>query len=131
MNASGQALAGLRARSPEDAVPDLLVLVDDFALPVGTFRLRGSGSAGGHNGLRSVEQALGTRNYPRLRIGVGPVPEGMSHHDFVLAPMPREERRLVEALLPTMADAGECWMDEGIDAAMNRFNRRGAGTEDA
>ena len=124
MNGSGQALSGLRAPTPDDALPDLLVLVDDFAIPVGTFRLRGSGSAGGHNGLKSVEQGVGTRNFPRLRIGVGPVPEGVSHHDFVLAPMPREERRLVEELLPAMGDAVECWMAEGIEAAMNRYNRR-------
>ena len=124
MNDSGSALSGLRARTPDDTLPDLLVLVDDFAIPVGTFRLRGSGSAGGHNGLKSVERAVGTRNYARLRIGVGPVPAGVPHHDFVLEPMPREERRLVEELHPAMVEAVECWMAEGIEAAMNRYNRK-------
>jgi peptidyl-tRNA hydrolase, PTH1 family len=124
MNDSGSALSGLRARTPEETLPDLLVLVDDFAIPVGTFRLRGSGSAGGHNGLKSIERAVGTRNYPRLRIGVGPVPEGVPHHDYVLEPMPKAERRLVEELLPAMVEAVECWMGEGIEAAMNRYNRK-------
>jgi len=124
MNESGTALSGLRANTPEDTLPDLLVLVDDFAIPVGTFRLRGSGSAGGHNGLKSIERSVGTRNYPRLRIGVGPVPAGTAHHDYVLEPMPKDERRAVEELLPVMVEAVECWMAEGIEAAMNRYNRK-------
>ena len=131
MNASGQVLSGLRARSPDDVLPDLLVLVDDFAIPVGTFRLRASGSPGGHNGLRSIEQAVGTQHYARLRIGVGPVPEGMSHHDFVLEPMPQGERRLVDDLLPMLVEAVECWLRDGIEAAMNRYNRKNAAAEDA
>jgi PTH1 family peptidyl-tRNA hydrolase len=105
---------------------DLLVLVDDFALPLGTFRLRALGSAGGHNGLRSVEAALGTNTYARLRIGIGPVPEDVDDPaDFVLAPLARHERAVLIDLLPGLADAVECWLDEGIEEAMNRFNRRG------
>ena len=124
MNLSGRALSGLRAPTPDDTLPDLLVLVDDFALPAGTFRLRSGGSAGGHNGLKSIEHTVGTRLYPRLRIGVGPVPAGTSHHDFVLEPMPREDRTLVEDLVPDMMDAVECWMTDGIETAMNRYNRK-------
>lgn len=124
MNNSGRVLSGLRAPDPEAPLPDLLVLVDDFAIPAGTFRLRAGGSAGGHNGLRSIEQVVGTRLYPRLRVGVGPVPEGTSHHDFVLEPMPRDERRLVEEQLPVMMDAVACWMTDGIESAMNRYNRK-------
>lgn len=124
MNRSGAALSGLRAPTPDDALTDLLVLVDDFAIPVGTYRLRAQGSAGGHNGLKSVEQALGTRKYPRLRIGVGPVPSAVSHHDFVLEPMGPDDRRLVEALVPDLCEAVECWMHEGIETAMARFNRK-------
>jgi PTH1 family peptidyl-tRNA hydrolase len=125
MNRSGAALSGLRAAQSGEAIPDLLVLVDDFAIPTGTFRVRPVGSAGGHNGLRSVEEALGTQAYPRLRIGVGPAPEGLSHRDYVLEAMGREERRVVEELLPVMCEAVECWMVEGIDKAMNRYNRKG------
>jgi PTH1 family peptidyl-tRNA hydrolase len=124
MNLSGRALSGLRARTPEEPLTDLLVLVDDFAIPAGTFRLRPAGSAGGHNGLRSIESTVGTRLYPRLRIGVGPVPAGASHHDFVLEPMPREDRILVDEALAAMMDAVECWMQDGIETAMNRFNRK-------
>lgn len=124
MNLSGRALSGLRAPGPDAPLADLLVLVDDFAIPAGTFRLRAGGSAGGHNGLRSIQNAVGTQLYPRLRIGVGPVPAGVPHHDYVLEPMPREDRRLVDDLLPEMAEAVECWMQDGIDAAMNRYNRK-------
>lgn len=129
MNRSGAALTGLRAPSPDAPLPELLVLVDDFAIPTGTFRLRATGSAGGHNGLKSVEGALGTRHYPRLRIGVGPVPEGTPRHDFVLEPMPPEERRLVEELLPEMCDAVECWMRDGVERAMAGFNRKARAEE--
>jgi PTH1 family peptidyl-tRNA hydrolase len=124
MNNSGRAVSGVRAHGAEDTVPDLLVVVDDFAIPAGTMRFRPSGSAGGHNGLKSIQQALGTQQYARLRIGVGPVPPGTSHHDFVLQRMPKEERRLVEDLMDEMAAAVECWMDEGIERAMARFNRK-------
>jgi PTH1 family peptidyl-tRNA hydrolase len=125
MNNSGAVLSGLRAPAPEAALDDLLVLVDDFALTVGTFRLRASGSAGGHNGLKSIEATVGTRHYARLRIGIGPLPRGLDGwRDYVLEPMPRAERRDVEALLPDMCEAVVCWMSEGITAAMARFNRR-------
>jgi PTH1 family peptidyl-tRNA hydrolase len=125
MNDSGAALAGLRAPAPDEPLDDFLVLVDDFALPVGAFRLRAAGSAGGHQGLRSVERAVGTRRYARLRIGIGPLPRGLDGwSDFVLEPMPARERREVEALLPAMCEAVECWMTDGIEAAMARFNRK-------
>jgi peptidyl-tRNA hydrolase, PTH1 family len=125
MNRSGAALAGLRADAGFDPVADLLVLVDEAALPLGRFRLRAGGSAGGHNGLKSIEGTLRTQDYARLRIGVGPVPDGLDDlADFVLAPFGTDERRDLDALLDPMAAAVECWIDEGIDAAMNRHNRR-------
>ena len=124
MNNSGQALRGLRAASPDDALADVLILVDDFAIPAGTFRMRASGSAGGHNGLKSVEQALGTRHYPRLRIGVGPKPAGVDQADFVLDDLPREDDQLFAALIDEMCEAVECYVAEGIEKAMTRFNRR-------
>ncbi len=130
MNRSGAALAGLRAPGPDTPMPDLLLLVDDFAIPVGTYRLRAAGSAGGHNGLKSVEAALGTQRYARLRIGIGPVPPGASPHDFVLEHAVREEREAIEALLPEMCEAVECWMGDGIERAMTRFNRKNR-TDDA
>jgi peptidyl-tRNA hydrolase, PTH1 family len=124
MNRSGAALAPLRARPDFDPAAHLLVLVDDVALPTGKFRLRGAGSAGGHNGLKSIEGVLQRQDYARLRIGVGPVPAGLDDlADFVLAPFEAEERRALADLLDPMADAVECWLADGIERAMTRFNR--------
>ena len=124
MNRSGAALAPLRALPDFDPAADLLVLVDDVALPVGKFRLRGAGSAGGHNGLKSIEGALQRQDYARLRIGVGPVPVGLTElADFVLGPFEPEEWRAVGELLEPMSEAVECWLADGIERAMSRFNR--------
>jgi PTH1 family peptidyl-tRNA hydrolase len=125
MNRSGAALAALRSVPGFDPAQDLLVVTDDFALPLGRFRLRGAGSAGGHNGLKSIEGALRRQDYARLRIGIGPLPPGTQDSaDFVLEPFPREEREVVDQLLDPMSEATECWLTEGIEAAMNRFNAR-------
>ncbi|MFI5236207.1 MAG: aminoacyl-tRNA hydrolase, partial [Gemmatimonadales bacterium] len=124
MNRSGAALAPLRSLLTFDPARDLLVLVDDVAIPVGTFRLRGAGSAGGHNGLKSIEGSLRRQDYPRLRIGVGPVPAGFFDlADFVLAEPPRGDRAAIEELLEPMSQAVEVWLSDGIEVAMNRFNR--------
>ena len=124
MNRSGAALAPLRALSEFDPATNLLVLSDDVALPVGRFRLRGAGSAGGHNGLKSIEAALQRQDYARLRIGVGPAPPGMDDlADFVLGPLEPDERRAIEDLLDPMSEAVESWLAEGIERAMTRFNR--------
>jgi PTH1 family peptidyl-tRNA hydrolase len=124
MNRSGAVLAPLRDAAGFDPARDLLVLVDDVALDVGRFRLRGAGSAGGHNGLKSVEGALRRQDYARLRIGVGPRPmEYDDLADFVLDGFTPEERKVLDALLDPMAEAVECWVEDGIERAMNRFNR--------
>jgi PTH1 family peptidyl-tRNA hydrolase len=124
MNRSGAVLAPLRSRSGFDPARDLLVLVDDVALPAGKFRLRGAGSAGGHNGLKSVEGALRRQDYPRLRLGVGPyAPADGELADFVLDGPSREDRSAILELLPTAAQAVDVWITEGIEVAMNRFNR--------
>jgi PTH1 family peptidyl-tRNA hydrolase len=125
MNRSGAALAPLRDLPEFDPSRDLLVLVDDVALPMGRFRLRGAGSSGGHNGLKSVEGALQRQDYARLRIGVGPPPPGLEDlADFVLADFTAEERATLHDLLDPMAEAVECWLDQGIEKAMSRFNAR-------
>lgn len=126
MNRSGAALAPLRDDDGMDEVDpsrDLLVVVDDAALDVGRVRFRPGGSAGGHNGLKSVEAALGTRDYPRLRIGVGRCPPAVDLADWVLSPMPEEDEEIVVRLLPELTEAVELWIEEGTEAAMNRFNR--------
>lgn len=126
MNRSGAALAPLRALPAFDPALDLLVLVDDVALPLGRYRLRGAGSTGGHNGLKSIEGALQRQDYARLRIGVGPPPPGLTDlADFVLSDFEPEERRVLDGLLDPMAEAVECWLDEGIERAMAKFNRGG------
>jgi PTH1 family peptidyl-tRNA hydrolase len=125
MNRSGAALASLRSLPGFDPAADLLVLVDDFALPVGRFRLRGAGSAGGHNGLKSIEASLRRQDYARLRIGIGPLPpETRESADFVLAEFTADERLAIDRLLTPMAEAVECWLGEGIEQAMSRFNSK-------
>lgn len=125
MNLSGAVLRPYLRRAGWSAASDLLVVVDDVALPVGTIRLRARGSHGGHNGLRSIEQTLGSREYARLRIGIKPVdPERRIGDlaDFVLSSFGKAEREDVLARLPACGDAVECWLREGIDRAMNRVN---------
>lgn len=115
MNRSGAALASLRAEPDFDPARDLLILVDDFQIPAGTFRLRARGSAGGHNGLKSVEGVLQSQDYARLRIGVGPLPPGVEDWaDFVLAAAEPAERDAIDAVLPQMMDAVERWIVEGV-----------------
>jgi PTH1 family peptidyl-tRNA hydrolase len=124
MNRSGAAIAPLRSLPEFDPSQHLLILVDDVALPVGRFRLRGAGSAGGHNGLKSIEGVLQRQDYARLRIGVGPPPPDLDDlADFVLDEFSPEERESVSALFDPMADAVEVWLQEGIEKAMNQFNR--------
>ena len=126
MNRSGAALRALRVDAAFDPTQHLLVVVDEVALPLGTFRIRARGSAGGHNGLKSIEGALQSQDYARLRIGVGPVPDVVDDRaDFVLGPLEAEEREALDAVLPTVADAVECWVSEGAETAMNRFNQLG------
>jgi PTH1 family peptidyl-tRNA hydrolase len=125
MNRSGAALAPLREDPEFDPSRDLLVLVDDVALELGRFRLRGAGSAGGHNGLKSVEGALLRQDYARLRIGVGPRPMDYDDlADYVLDRFTPEERTALDALLDPMCQAVECWLEEGIEKAMSRYNRK-------
>jgi PTH1 family peptidyl-tRNA hydrolase len=124
MNRSGAAIAPLLDLPEFDPSRDLLIMVDEVALPLGRFRLRGAGSAGGHNGLKSVEGVLRRQDYARLRIGVGPVPEGLDGlSDYVLDTFPAEDRRILDELLDPMADAVETWIDQGIEQAMSRHNR--------
>lgn len=123
MNRSGAALVALHQTEGFEVARDLLVVTDDATLPVGKVRFRRSGGAGGHNGLKSVAAALGTREYARLRVGVGVTPAGVEMADWVLSPMPEEDEDAVVELLPELSEAVGVWAEEGVDAAMNRFNR--------
>ena len=122
MNETGRALVAWQARQALD-VAELLVVADDVYLPVGIVRLRAGGSSGGHRGLESIEAALGTQQFARLRIGVGAAP-GESLGDHVLDVFRGEEEVPAAEAVRTAADAVECWIGEGMLAAMNRFNRR-------
>jgi peptidyl-tRNA hydrolase, PTH1 family len=124
MNRSGAVIAPLRSLPEFDPSQHLLILVDDVALPVGRFRLRGAGSAGGHNGLKSIEGVLQRQDYARLRIGVGPAPPDLDDlADFVLDEFSAEERDEITGLLDPMSEAVEAWLQDGIELAMTRFNR--------
>lgn len=123
MNRSGLAARPLASLQGFEPSRDLLVVVDDAALDVGRVRFRPEGGAGGHNGLKSLSGALRSNAYARLRIGVGRKPDGVDLSDWVLSPMPEEDEDVVVALLPELTRAVETWLDEGVEAAMNRFNR--------
>ena len=128
MNLSGQALKNFVRRPFWSPAKDLLIVVDEVQLPVGRIRIRPRGSAGGHNGLKSVEAALGSQEYARLRIGVGPSEERKGIYtnlaDFVLAPFARDEREDILEMMPELTSTVETWLKEGIEKAMNVHNRR-------
>ena len=130
MNLSGQVLRPYLRRPAWSAASDLMVVVDEVAIPLGTYRLRARGSAGGHNGLRDVERALGTQEYPRLRIGVRPEDDRRIGNlaDFVLSPFGKAEREVVLDLMPRLTDAVEIWLRDGILKAMNAHNGDGKGS---
>lgn len=121
MNASGEAVGPL-VRWHKVALSDLLVIYDDLDLPLGRLRLRPSGSAGGHLGMKSIIAALGTHAFPRLRIGIGRPPAGLDAAAYVLQPFSPDERPLIAAALERAQAAVECWLREGLAAAMNAFN---------
>lgn len=128
MNRSGQALAEACRFYKIDPVRDVLVLVDDVALPCGTIRLKASGGAGGHNGLADIARKLGSENYPRLRIGIDEKLPIMRLEDYVLGRFTEEQIDRLTPALKLAADAAEKFAAEGIDAAMNEFNSRIAPT---
>ncbi len=111
-----------RADAAECRWPGLLVATDDVNLPLGRLRLRPAGSAGGHNGLKDIEKALGGRGYPRLRIGVGEPPGRMDRVDYVLGRFPSADRDLVEAVVDRASRAAEEWITLGMDAARGKYN---------
>lgn len=121
MNRSGAAVSRLLLEPEFNATDDLLVVVDDVALPVGRARIRAQGSAGGHNGLKSVEAALRSQDYARLRIGVGGRPDGVELADWVLASFDPDEAAIVRAQLPKLVDVVGTWVRAGVDEASRRL----------
>jgi PTH1 family peptidyl-tRNA hydrolase len=119
MNRSGTPLRAALRQTDVDIGTDLLVVTDDIDLPLGRVRLRRTGSAGGHNGLRDVIATFGTDEFNRLRVGVGRAGEAASH---VLATFRPDERDLATEMVAVGADAVEAWLADGVDEAMNAFN---------
>jgi len=121
MNESGKALGPL-ARFYKVEPARLLVVYDDLDIPAGTLRLRSEGGSGGHKGMRSVIEQQGGQDFPRLRVGVGRPPGRMDAADYVLQPFTRDEEILMDGARDRAIAAIECFLAEGIMAAMNRFN---------
>jgi PTH1 family peptidyl-tRNA hydrolase len=121
VNLSGRAVASL-VRYYRIPLPQLLVIEDDLDLPLGTLRIRPSGGSGGHKGLRSIAEELGTQEFPRLRIGVGRPPGSMDPADFVLQDFSVEERESLPAILARCVECAQSFLINGIEAAMERYN---------
>lgn len=121
MNASGQAVAAVKAFY-DLPLSRLLVVVDDADLPLGQLRLRPSGSSGGHHGLESIEEHLGSREYPRLRVGIGRQGQVRQITGHVLGRFGSTESALIDKVLTVASDQAEIWLEAGIQKAMSRFN---------
>jgi len=121
MNASGEAVGALLNfyRVP---IPQLLVIVDDADLPFGELRLKPKGSSGGHHGLESIEQHIGSREFARLRVGIGRKDGRREITNYVLGKFSPDESKFLEKVLQRAADQAECWTTDGVEKAMNRFN---------
>jgi PTH1 family peptidyl-tRNA hydrolase len=124
MNRSGLAVRILRERFPDVQEADLLVVTDDLDLPLGAIRFRRSGGDGGHRGLRSVIEELGSREFPRLRLGIGRPGSAQEAEvvDYVLEPFLPEEEEAVAEVLKRAQEGVRTFLASGIEAAMNRFN---------
>jgi len=122
MNLSGVAVAQLKSKYEVADAAQVLAVTDDFALPFGKLRVRPSGSAGGHNGLKSLIAKLGTQDFPRVRLGIAPDHPLSNSADFVLAEFPRKDREALATLVERATDAVEVILTNGIAEAMSRFN---------
>ena len=121
MNLSGKSVQAAMAFY-QLAPSDLLVVLDDLALPCGKLRLRAGGSSGGHNGLKDIERALSTSQYPRLRLGIDAPPPMMDGRDYVLGRFSPDQRRSIDPAIARAAEAAQVWIEKGTNAAMNVFN---------
>lgn len=122
MNNSGDSLLQLSDYYKIDVSDELIVVYDDIDLPVGRIRLRPSGSAGGHNGIKSIIARLGTQDFCRLRMGVGKKPEQMDLVDHVLGHFDKDDRTVIDSTILTACDAIEAILTDGIETAMNKYN---------
>ena len=121
VNSSGRAV-GTVARFYKIESQDVLVVYDDLDLPQGTIRLRPSGSSGGHNGIKSIIEHLGTQRFPRLRVGIGRPPGRMAPKDYVLQDMGQAERERMDEVYERVVEAIETFVRQGVKEAMNLHN---------
>jgi len=125
VNLSGESVAPL-VRYYNVAPADILVIYDDVDFPLGKIRIREGGGAGGHNGMKSIIEHLGSRDFPRIRVGIGPIgadePEKIRSREYVLGHFTSDERAVLSEICPRVADAVYCILSEGIAAAMNKYN---------
>jgi len=121
MNLSGRAVQAAMAFY-QLTPADVMVVLDDLALPCGKLRIRPAGSDGGHNGLRDIQRALATNQYPRLRVGIDAPPPRVSGRDYVLGRFSEEQRKLLDPAVKRAVDALVTWIEQGINVAMNRYN---------
>ncbi|MEM8866299.1 MAG: aminoacyl-tRNA hydrolase [Planctomycetota bacterium] len=121
MNRSGQAVRSV-ATFYKTPLEDVLIVCDDFNLPLGKLRLKTQGSAGGQNGLNDILSQMSSDEVPRLRLGIGPTPGGEQTTGFVLGKFAKGERDEAAIMIQTAADAVECWAQQGATEAMNQFN---------
>jgi len=132
MNRSGDAVRELLAEYEADPASDLMVLVDELALPFGSIRIRQRGSAGGHNGLKSIIASLGgSQEFLRIRLGVAPEHRLASGRDYLLSPMRKAQLELAAQAVEACSQAVRVILTQGAQAAMNRFNQKGNGAAQA
>ena len=122
MNLSGEAIREYVNYYKMDPETELIVIYDDIDLEPGQIRIRKKGSAGGHNGIKSIIAQIGTQNFYRIKVGVGAKPKGWDLADYVLGRFSSEERELVDKAICDAADAVEMILKDGIEAAMNHYN---------
>jgi len=123
MNLSGLAVAAFLKENVID-LKDIMVIFDDINLPIGMIRLRAKGSAGGHKGLKSIIQAIGSNEFPRLRIGILSDELVLDLIEYVLSPIKPKHRKEFNNIIPDCVDAVDIWLKEGINSAMNKYNKR-------
>lgn len=125
MNLSGDSIAEFVNYYKLDPETELIVIYDDIDLEPGQIRIRKKGSAGGHNGIKSMIARLGTQNFYRVKVGVGAKPKGWDLADYVLGRFSEKDREVVDAAIKEAADAVEMILEQGIEAAMNHYNGAG------
>ena len=124
MNLSGDAVSAYVHYYKIDPEKELIVIYDDTDLSIGQIRVRKSGKSGTHNGMKDVVAKLGTEKFTRIRVGIGSRPSYMDLVDYVMSPFSKEERVLVDEALKKAADAAEMILSDGVEAAMNTFNKK-------